>query len=77
MSVAIRLSKTGKKGEAKFRVIVKEKRSRRDGKAIETLGWFIKREKNAVFHKINKERANYWISKGAIATQAVKKILDL
>ena len=44
MSLVIRLSKTGKKGERKFRVVVKEKRSKRDGGSIEILGWYTRGE---------------------------------
>ena len=69
----IRSSTTGKKGERKFRIVVKEKRSRRDGKAIETLGWY---EKGANGKKqINKERYNYWVSQGATPTKAVEKLI--
>lgn len=75
MSVVIRLTKVGKKGEAKFRVVVKEKRSRRDGRAIETLGWFQKFEKSSK-QEINKDRVSHWISKGAIESPTVKKILE-
>lgn len=74
MAVVIRLSKTGKKGEAKFRVVVKEKRSKRDGKAIEVLGWYekgVKSEKK----EIKKDRLNYWLSQGAQPTATVKKII--
>ena len=39
MSLVIRLTKVGKKGERKFRVVVKEKRSKRDGGYVELLGW--------------------------------------
>jgi ribosomal protein S16 len=38
MSVVIRLSKTGKRGEGRYRVVVTEKRYRRDGEPIESLG---------------------------------------
>ncbi|OGH18467.1 MAG: 30S ribosomal protein S16 [Candidatus Levybacteria bacterium RIFCSPHIGHO2_12_FULL_38_12] len=75
MSVVIRLSKTGRKGEAKYRVVVKEKRSRRDGSAIETLGWFEKKEKQTL-KNIDDKRLEYWISKGAHVTPAVKKTLQ-
>ena len=64
MAVVIRLTKTGKKGEAKFRVIVKEKRSNRDGKAIEQLGWVEKTTKGTN-KEIKKDRYEYWVSKGA------------
>ena len=75
MSVVIRLSKTGKRGEARYRVVVTEKRYRRDGEPIETLGWYEKREKNEN-KEINKDRYNYWISKGAKPSPTVEKILS-
>lgn len=74
MSVVIRLSKTGKRGEGRYRVVVTEKRYRRDGKPIETLGWYEKREKSAN-KKISKDRYDYWISKGAKPSPTVEKII--
>lgn len=74
MSVVIRLSKTGKRGESKYRVVVKEKRSKRDGTAIESLGWYekgVKSEKK----EINKERLNYWLKQGAKMSQTVAKLV--
>lgn len=75
MSLVIRLTKMGKKGEAKYRVIVKEKRTRRDGKSIETLG-FLEKKPKQILKKINSERLEYWISKGAIVSPAIKKSLQ-
>lgn len=74
MSLVIRLSRTGKKGERKFRIVVKEKRSRRDGKSLETLGWYeFGTEKGLA--DINKDRYKHWLSVGAIPSQRVIKIL--
>ena len=75
MSVVIRLSKIGKRGEARYRVVVTEKRYRRDGKPIETLGWYEKREKEQK-KNINKDRYGYWISKGAIPSDTVASIIN-
>ena len=75
MSVIIRLTRTGKKGERKFRIVVKEKRSKRDGTAIDTLGWYEKTEKEER-KKIDQEKYNSWIAKGAKPTESVKKILQ-
>ena len=75
MSVVIRLSKMGKKGEAKYRLVVAEKRTRRDGKPIEALGWFEKTTKGSK-SQINKERYNYWISKGAQPTETVLRLIN-
>jgi len=74
MAVVIRLSRTGKRGERKFRIVVKEKRSRRDGAAIETLGYFEKGKDGK--KKINKERYAYWLSVGAKPSITVTKLLE-
>lgn len=74
MSVVIRLTKIGKKGESKFRIVVKEKRSKRDGKAIETLGWFEKTETGKK-QQIHRDRFNYWVSRGAKPTPTVEKLV--
>lgn len=71
--LVIRLSRTGKKGERKFRIVVNERRSKRDGASIENLGWYIKGVKNGL--EINKERLNYWISVGAKTSPTVSKII--
>lgn len=74
MSVVIRLTKTGKKGESKYRIVVKEKRSKRDGKFIEMLGQFEKRE-TGKSKNINVERYKYWLSVGAKPTPAVANLV--
>lgn len=74
MSLVIRLSRTGKKGERKFRVVVKEKRSKRDGDFVELLGWYQK-TKDHKKKEINKERFEYWISKGARPSPTVAQII--
>jgi small subunit ribosomal protein S16 len=75
MAVVIRLSKSGKRGESRYRVVVTEKRYRRDGEPIEELGWYEKREKSEN-KNINIERYKYWISKGAKPSPTVEKILN-
>ena len=72
MALVIRSSRTGKKGERKFRIVVKEKRSRRDGNAIEVLGWYEKGAMGA--KKLDKVRYEYWLSQGAKPTPAIEKI---
>jgi len=75
MSVVIRLSKMGKRGEGRYRIVVMEKRYRRDGEPIETLGWYEKREKKVENKGVNKNRYDYWISKGAKPSPTVEKIV--
>jgi small subunit ribosomal protein S16 len=71
--LVIRSSTTGKKGERKFRIVVKEKRSRRDGKSIEVLGWYEKGKNGK--KEINRKRYDYWVSQGAMPTPAIEKLL--
>lgn len=71
--LVIRLARTGKKGEKKFRIVVKEKRDKRDGKALENLGWYVKTETSEQKH-VNTDRLRYWISVGAQPSPTVKKI---
>ncbi len=73
MSVVIRLSKAGRKGERRFRIVVKEKRSRRDGKSIESIGWYEKTVKGDR-KEIKMDRFLYWIEKGAKASSTVARI---
>ena len=74
MSVVIRLARMGKRGERKFRIVVKEKRSRRDGDSIETLGSFEKGQTPS--QNLNKNRYNYWLSVGARPSETVAQIFE-
>lgn len=76
MAVVIRLTKVGRKGEARFRIVVKEKRSRRDGKSVETLGWYEKTQTGQK-KEVNRERLKYWLSQGAKPTPTVTRLLNL
>lgn len=73
MSLVIRSARTGKKGERKFRIVVKEKRSQRDGKSIEVLGWYEKGKNGG--KKIDKKRYDYWVSQGAEPSLTVEKLI--
>ncbi len=76
MALVIRLTKIGRRGEAKFRVIVTEKRSRRDGRPVESLGWFEKRADKSV-KNVNKERYDYWVEKGAKPSPQVTQLMTV
>jgi small subunit ribosomal protein S16 len=74
MSLVIRLTRTGKKGERKFRVIVKEKRSKRDGGYLDLLGWYEKGNGD-VNKKIDMEKYKYWMERGAQPSETVAKLV--
>lgn len=73
MSLMIRLTRTGKKGERKFRIVVKEKRSRRDGDFVDLLGWYQRGPKGGT-KKLDKKKYEYWLSKGAQASPTVQEL---
>jgi len=72
--VKIRLSRTGARNQPSYRVVVADSRSKRDGKNLETLGFYNPKTKPATF-RIKKDRLEYWLKKGAQPSQAVRKLL--
>ena len=74
MSLVIRFTRVGKRGERKFRIVVKEKRSRRDGDAVEYLG-FVEKRASGITKDVKTDRINYWVEQGAQVSPAVKKVL--
>ena len=74
MSLVIRLTRTGKKGERKFRVVVKEKRSKRDGGYVDLLGWYEK-SKDMKNKSIDMKKYQHWITQGAQPSETVRQIV--
>ncbi len=74
MSVVIRMRKMGTLKKPHHRIVVTDKRSPRDGRFIEDLGYYDP-SRNPPFLKVNKERAEYWISVGAQPSPTIKSIL--
>ena len=69
-NTVIRLARYGTKNKPHFKIIVNYKGRSRDGRFLEQLG-FYDPSKNPPFIKINKERAAYWLSKGAKASPTI------
>ncbi len=74
MSLVIRSTRIGKKGERKFRIVVKEKRSRRDGDFVELLGWYEKSKPKNI-KEVKMDRYNYWVSKGAQPSDTIRELV--
>jgi small subunit ribosomal protein S16 len=71
----IRLSRTGKKGQPSYRVVVTDIRNKRDGRIVENIGNYYPLEEGVSF-KIKEARALHWISVGAQPSDAVKRLLE-
>ena len=72
MSVKIRLARIGKKHAPYYRIVAIDSRKKRDGASLEILGTYNPLKGELVqFHN---DRIEDWISKGAIPTDAVRKL---
>ena len=72
--VKIRLRRTGSKKNASYRIVVADERSPRDGRFIEELGYYNPLS-DPIELKVDVERANDWIKKGAQPTETVRSLL--
>ena len=68
----IRLQRTGKKGQAYFRVVILERTSRVKGKYLELLGNYNPHQKEL---NVKKDRIEYWMSKGAQVSPTVNNLM--
>ena len=72
--VAIRLRRAGSKKRAFFRVVVTDSRAARDSSFVEILGHYNPRSKPAVV-RVDRERVDYWIGKGAQPSDSVRTLI--
>ena len=74
MAVRIRLKRTGKKKAPSYRVVVAEASSPRDGRIIESIGWYNPRVEPSAIN-IDAEKALGWLKNGAKPTESVESLL--
>lgn len=71
----IRLSRTGKKKQPSYRVVVADIEKKRDGRIVERLGHYDPLV-DPIRYQIKEDRALYWLSVGAQPTEAVRRLLE-
>jgi small subunit ribosomal protein S16 len=74
--VKIKLQRLGKIRSPYYRVVVADARTRRSGKAIETIGRYHPKEEPSLI-EIDSERAQYWLGVGAQPTEPVQHLLEV
>ena len=74
--VKIKLQRLGKIRAPYYRVVVADARTRRSGKAIETIGRYHPKEEPSLI-EIDSERAQYWLGVGAQPTEPVQHLLEV
>jgi len=76
--VTIRLSRAGAKKRPFYHLVVTDSRNKRDGRYIERLGFFNPSAKDSEEDiRLDLDRINYWISKGAQVSSRVSDLLKL
>ena len=76
MAVKIKLMRLGKIRQPYYRVVVADSRTRRDGRAIETIGKYHPKNQPSLI-EIDSERAQYWLGVGAKPTETVESLLKV
>ena len=64
----------GAKKRPSYRIVVKEKQSKRDGAFLENVGTYDPTRQPAEI-KLKAERVRYWIEKGAQPTETVRQLI--
>ncbi|WP_455200253.1 30S ribosomal protein S16 [Kaarinaea lacus] len=74
--VTIRLSRGGAKKRPFYNIVVQDSRKARDGRYIERVGFYnpsaVENEEGL---RINQERVDYWVGKGAQLSERVASII--
>ena len=76
MAVKIKLMRLGKIRAPYYRIVVADSRTKRDGRAIETIGKYHPTQEPSLI-EVDSERAQYWLGVGAQPTEPVAAILKI
>ena len=76
MATKIRLKRIGRRNRPFYRLIIIDSRKRRDGPAIEQVGWYdpLKKDKEKNF-SLNEDRIIAWLQLGAQVSDPVNKLM--
>ena len=76
MAVRLRLTRVGGKKDPRWRVVVADSRSPRDGRVIETIGHYNAQTDPSTI-VIDADRARAWLAQGAQPSDTVRKLLRI
>jgi small subunit ribosomal protein S16 len=77
MALKIRLQRQGRIHHPSYKVVVAESSSRRDGKYVEKIGVYEPQARGKSSElSLDIDRATYWMSVGAQATNTVAKLIN-
>jgi len=76
MATAIRLTRRGAKKSPTYRIVVADSRKPRDGRFIETIGFYNPLTDPSTI-EVDEEKAKHWLECGARPSNTVRKLFDL
>ena len=74
MATKIRLKRIGRRNRPFYRLVIMDARNRRDGAAIEEVGWYNPTAKDEMY-SLKEDRILYWLEEGAQPTDTAHDIL--
>jgi len=77
VAVTLRMKRFGRRHRSFFRLSAMDRRTPRDGRVIEELGWYDPGAKEVEKQiSLNRERIEYWLSVGAQPSETVRDLLQ-
>jgi len=76
LAVRMRLTRVGSVKNPVYRIVVVDSRTRRDGRAIDTIGQYNPRTEPSTI-EIDADKAKEWLAKGVQPSRTVKRLLSI
>jgi small subunit ribosomal protein S16 len=76
MATAIRLARRGSKKHPTYRIVVADSRRARDGRFIETIGYYNPQTEPSVI-EVDEPKAKQWLACGAQPSDTVRKLFSV
>ncbi|MDG2266868.1 MAG: 30S ribosomal protein S16, partial [Candidatus Marinimicrobia bacterium] len=73
MATKIRLKRIGRRNRPFYRLVIMDSRNRRDGAAIEQVGWYNPIADDDIY-SLKEDRILHWLKEGAQPTNAAQKL---
>ncbi len=75
MALKVKLTRIGSKNDPKYRIVIAEARSKRDGKYVANIGFYDPVPEKHIL-KVDEEKLSYWLSQGATFTKGTQRLLS-
>ncbi|MBI2051952.1 30S ribosomal protein S16 [Candidatus Roizmanbacteria bacterium] len=74
MAAALRLMRLGKRGKPFYRIVVIDKKRKRNSKYIDKLGTYDPLSEQAEI-QLDKQKFEYWVERGAVISEGLRRLL--